>query len=307
MAEIKIGNQEIEVDSNAEQRVRNILSVDNIADYLNKYWTAEKLGKHKDMKKKHGDIIVKTLKTDPKSLFSKLHRTEFGIELGEKHSFANVLQETGLADDLTSDYVKYAMSITTTRPSIGKGEFLFASIYNNIGFADGAGDLVELKSGATIEVKGQYSIIGNGQNRAFKPLTDSVLYSIFKYLKIDDMSPQDLNTDFAQVLKKRIGDNDRALAKVFVALQNLNNEYVPLGEVAVRLYKEKKQFLRVVAAQHLLIYMNSQDIDYLLAHNNKKFAMFKQPNTLEEAYRIIDQFDIYGWKIGEYGVKVNLK
>lgn len=307
MAEIKVGNKDVEVDSNTEQRVKNILSVDNIAEYLNKYWTSEKLGKHKDMKAKHGEIILKTLKSSPESLFSKLEKSSLKLELNKPYSINNLLQVTGLSADLSSNYIDYAMKVTTTRPSIGKGEFLFASIFHNIGFANKSGDLVKLDDKSSIEVKGKYSILGNGQNNRYKPLTKGVLYSIFKYLNIDDMSPDNLSTDFAQVLKKRIGDNEKALAKVFVALQNINDEYEPLGKVCVRLYKDKKQFLRVVAATHLFIYMNTEDTDYLLAHNDKKFMLFKKPETLTQAYEIIEHFDVYNWNIGEYGIKVNLK
>lgn len=307
MAEIKIDNKNIEVDKNTEQRVKNILSIDSISDYLNKFWVNEKLGKHKDMKKKHGEIILKNLKSTPDSLFKKLNKNTLKIELNKPYSIGNILQMTGLSADLDDGYINDAMSVTTTRPSIGKGEFLFASLFKNIGFASKAGDLIDLTSKNSIEVKGRYSIIGNGQNSKFKPLTKSTLYSIFKYLKIEDMSPSNLDTDFAQVLKKRIGANEKALAKIFVALQNLSSEYEPLGSVAVRLYKEKKQFLRVVAAEHLFIYMSAEDIDFLLAHNDKKFMFFKKPETLTEAYDIIEHFDVYGWKLGEFGIKVNLK
>lgn len=307
MAEIKVGDKEIEVDKNTEQRVKNMLSVNDLADYLNKYWTEEKLGKHKDMKKKHGEIILRNLKSSPKSLFKHLNSNNVNLELNTSYSIANILKMTKLDNDLADNYIKDAMAVTTTRPSIGKGEFLFASLFKNIGFASKSGDLINLDNDSTIEVKGKYSVLGNGQNSKFKPLTKSVLYSILKYAKIEDMSPSDLDADYVQKLKKKIGGNEKVLAKVFVALQNLANEYPPLGAVCAKLYLEKKQFLKVVAASHLLTYMNTQGFDFLLAHNNKKFIIFKKPTSMSEAYSIIEHFDVYSWKIGEYGVKVNLK
>ena len=307
MAEIKVGDKKIEVDKNTEQRVKNMLSVDDLADYLNKYWTDEKLGKHKDMKKKHGEIILRSLKSSPESLFKRLNNSNVNLELNTPYSIANILKMTKLDNDLADSYIKDAMAVTTTRPSVGKGEFLFASLFKNIGFASKSGDLVNLDNDSLIEVKGKYSVLGNGQSNKFKPLTKSVIYSIMKYAKIEDMSPADLDSDYVQVLKKKLGGNEKVLAKVFVALENLSNEYQPLGDVCAKLYLEKKQFLRVVAASHLLTYMNTQGFDFLLAHNDRKFIIFKKPTSMSEAYSIIEHFDVYSWKIGEYGVKVNLK
>ena len=158
-----------------------------------------------------------------------------------------------------------------------------------------------------IECKGKRATLGNGQGEKFKSFTKSLMFSILKYLKINDISPEDLKTDYVQILKKRIGNNEKALTKVFIALQNLNDEYEPLGAQCLELYKEKKQFLRVIAACHLYTYMSVEKADYLLALNDKKFMMFIKPTNIQEAYSIIENFDIHGWSIGDFGVKVTLK
>lgn len=307
MAEVTVGNNSIVVDDGTEQRVKNYLAIEDIKQYLDEFWTEKKLGKHKNMKEKHGELLLKDLKVPPEEFFKDLKNSKFKLGNFGPSPIKNILINAKLNDDLQEKYISDCMKVTTTRPVIGKGEFLFASLFNNIGFTKKSGDLIDVETNETIECKGVNASFGNGQNNRYKPLTKSLIYSILKYLKIDDIAPDSLKTDYVQVLKKRIGDNDRALAKVFVALQNLEQEYEPLGEQCVKLYKDKKQFLRVVAASHIFTYMNIEKADYLLALNDRQFMMFERPNTLEEAYKIAEHFDINGWNVGEYGVKVTLK
>lgn len=299
-------NKEVK-NSDTDQRIKNYLAISDIKKYLDLYWTDKKLGKHKTMKEKHGEIILKDMKVTPEELFKSLNNNKFKLGNFGPSRIDEILKNSKLDDDLSEAYIKDSLAVTTTRPSIGKGEFLFASLFSNIGFSKESGDLIDLKTDEKIECKGKRATLGNGQGDKFKSFTKSLMFSILKYLKINDISPDDLKTDYVQILKKRIGSNDKALAKVFIALQNLSNEYVPLGEQCVKLYKEKKQFLGVIAASHLYTYMNVEEADYLLALNDKKFMMFIKPTNLQEAYSIIEHFDIHGWTIGDFGVKVTLK
>ncbi len=308
MPDIRIGDKTVKVDANTAQRVSNVVNGDSIREYLDEFWTDEKLGKHKDMKRKHGELILKNLKGDVKGLFGKLNTLDFHIKLGKTYKFKDLLERTGLDEYLSENYIKDALAVTTTRPAIGHGEFLLASIFSNIGFAKGSGDLVDLETHKAIEVKGSHSILGNGQNDRFKSLTKGLLQSVLQYANISDMDANsDLTADYVQELKKKIGPNEKALSRIFVALQNLNQEYDPLGKIAVELYKEKKHFLRIVAAEHLFAYMNIQSTDFILFHDDKRFSVFPCPNNLAGAYKIIDYLDVHGWNMGDFGIKVSLK
>lgn len=300
-------NKEEVSKSNTDQRIKNYLAISDIKKYLDVYWTDKKLGKHKTMKEKHGELILKNMKVTPDELFKSLKNNKFKLGNFGPSKIDGILKNSKLHDDLDETYIKDSLAVTTTRPSIGKGEFLFASLFGNIGFSTESGDLIDLKTDEKIECKGKRATLGNGQGEKFKSFTKSLMFSILKYLKINDISPEDLKTDYVQILKKRIGNNEKALTKVFIALQNLNDEYEPLGAQCLELYKEKKQFLRVIAACHLYTYMSVEKADYLLALNDKKFMMFIKPTNIQEAYSIIENFDIHGWSIGDFGVKVTLK
>lgn len=307
MAQIEIDNKTVEIDDKTKQVIKNDVSKDTITEYLNKFWTEKKLGKHSDMIEKHEQIVMKNLKIDAETFFKDLSKTTFKPGNVGPYNLYSILNKTSLEDDLHPEYIEDCLNVTTTRPAIGKGEFLFAASFANIGFAKDNGDLIDIKTGKSIECKGVNSVIGNGHSGQYKTMTKSLIYAITKMLDANDLSATYLNADFANEIKKRIGTNEKLMKKFFLITQNLENENEGIANACVKVYLEKKYLLKTMAAAHLYIYMNLEKADYLLAINGKKFQMFEKPTSVAAAYEIIEKFDISGWKEGDCGVKVTLK
>ena len=89
--------------------------------------------------------------------------------------------------------------------------------------------------------------------------------------------------------------------------QNTKKSYEEVADGAVKVYKEKKKLLRTVAAMHLYAYMHVENDDYLIATTSKYFRCFKCPNSIAEAYSILENFEVNDWRIGSSGISVSLK
>lgn len=307
MAQLEINDKKVNVDDDTVRAIANDVNEEKIEKYLAKFWTQKKLGKHHDMAKKHKEIVMNNLKIDAETFFKDLSKTTFTPGNIGPGNLYGILGKTALYDDLKPQYIDDCLDVTTTRPAIGKGEFLFAASFANIGFAENKGDLVDLKTGKTIECKGVGSVIGNGHNGQFKTMRKSVMKAIFDILGANDLSGTYITVDLANEIKKRIGTNQKLMKKFFMITQNLDDENEGIANQCVKVYLDKKYLLKTMAAAHLFIYMHVEECDYMLAVNGRKFMMFAKPNSVAEAYEIIENFDISGWKEGETGVKVTLK
>ena len=306
MPNLNLDGQNIEIDRETAQRVMNTAERPEIKKILDDFWTEEKLGRHSELKNDHGSILVKNLLVDPETFREDLMANR--INLGNMSScLESILSGTKLKGDLKPSYITDCLGVTTVRPAIGKGEFLFAASFSNLGFSKDTGDLIELGSKAKIEVKGISAQLGDGQNERFKPMRASVIRSIARMLGIDDIADFNLTTENAQKFKRGIGLNENSARRTFLFLQNIRNENEALARNAAKLYFEKKQLMKTVAAVHLFTYMKLEKDQYLLIVNDKKFAMFKAPDDLWEAYSIVEKLDIKPWREGEYGMKVTLR
>lgn len=306
MPNLNLDGQNIKIDKDTAQRVKNTAVRPEIKKILDEFWTDEKLGRHSELKDDHGSILVQDLIVDPETFREDLLSNR--LSLGNMSSgLEHILNGTKLKGDLKPSYISHCLDVTTTRPAIGKGEFLFAATFSNLGFSKATGDLIELGSNAKIEVKGISAQLGNGQNERFKPMRASVIRSIARMLGIDDIADFNLTTDNAQKFKRGIGLNENSARRTFLFLQNIRNENEALARNAAKLYFEKKQLMKTVAAVHLYTYMKLENDQYLLIVNDKKFAMFKAPDDIWEAYSIVEKLDIKPWREGEYGMKVTLR
>ena len=115
--------------------VSNEANSEEISKGLDKFWTEKKLGKHKDAKEKQKQLLMKYLTGNPANFFSALNESKFNVGNFGPSSISNILVDANLSKYIKKEYIKDALSITSARPAIGKGEFLFASLFNNIGFS----------------------------------------------------------------------------------------------------------------------------------------------------------------------------
>ena len=99
---------------------------------LNDFWTPQKYGKHKDIANQHGMLLLKHLKTSPEAFFEFLNKNTFKFQNISGISWNDFLTRSGLNGYLNDGYIEDALKITTARPAIGKGEFLFVSSFKNI-------------------------------------------------------------------------------------------------------------------------------------------------------------------------------
>lgn len=305
MQNLNLNGSQTRVDDETAQRIVNIVKKPKIVDFLNSYWTDEKLGKHPDLKDDHGDILSKTLIVDPDEF--KRDIDKHILKLGNMSGDLDDLIRGSIDGDLKQSYIPMSMAVTTSEPAIGKGEFLFASLFSNIGFSENAGDLIDLHTKSRIEVKGISAPLGNGKNQRFKQLSRNLMGTVARALEINDMSEWNLDEENANKIKKGIGLDKQRAARVFTYLQNINHENEGMARTATELYFEKKQLIRTVAAMHLLAYMTVEKDDYILIVNDKRFSMFKTPANLQEAYSIVEKLNIKPWRVGDYGIKVTLR
>jgi len=308
MPDINLNGKSLDLDQKTAQQIKNLASKPELVKLVNDYWTDKKLGKRTELKKDYLEILEKTLLIEPnlfrQDLFNnKLKLKNFSATIG------SILSNTKLNGDLRTSYLSMCLDVTTERPAIGKGEFLFAASFSNIGFSKDSGDLIDIDTNEKIEVKGISAVMGNAQNGKFRQMSAETMRTVFRLLGINDVAKQDyyLSESVAKKIKTAIGLDQNRAKQVFTYLQNLRSENESLARSAVQLYFDKKQLIRTVAAMHLYAYMKLERDNYLLILNDKSFSLFKAPDTLYDAYAILENLAVKPWHQGEYGIKVTLR
>lgn len=284
------------------------MNFNSLNTLLNSYWTKQKVGKHADMPNQHGLLLMKNLKTDPEDFFEKLKTTGFKFQEFDTIPWSEVLSRSGLADFLKPEYVDDALKITTTRPAIGKGEFLFVSCFNNIGFASGKGDLVDLGTNSKIEVKGVRSTI-SGDGDSYKMMNNSIITTAFAVYDTSDTLKY-FNRDCAKRLEEKIkeSNNDKVkLEELLKRLQNVKNESRAVARTFVSLYNENKPNLfSLVGAMQLYMYM--KEIEFLLMVNDIGFKCIKNDNNPETFVKLFDKqyIKLSSWETGARGMEMSI-
>lgn len=272
---------------------------------MRKFWTKEKLGKHTGLLSTIETIYKAYSKVSETDLFRKLNKSKFKLKNSDPVNWSSILIKSELDDCLDDKFIDAALDVNTTRPAIGKGEFLLVSLFKNIAFATGSGDLIDLETNDKIEMKGQNSKLSSGGSK-YKSMSKGIMFYIYKMFNLVP-SLDKFDLVFCQYIKTIIADNEDSMFKFFMLTQNTKKSYEEVADGAVKVYKEKKKLLRTVAAMHLYAYMHVENDDYLIATTSKYFRCFKCPNSIAEAYSILENFEVNDWRIGSSGISVSLK
>lgn len=272
---------------------------------MTEFWTSKKLGKHPHIAKQAELLYEHYAICSADKLFERLMQSTFEFGNYGPIAWKNILEEANLDDCLKQEYVDEALKVTTARPAIGKGEFLFVSLFKNVGFAKEKGDLIDVNTNEKIEVKGDYSTIGNGNSQKFFTLSQRRLNALCNMLHISTIHT--INATTCAEIKAAIGINFELAKKVLTILCNTTYTYLEVVEAALKYYQNSKHLLLTIAAMHLYCYMQLEDTDYLLAVNKDKFMCFDKPKSLYDAAEILKHFELHEWKVGESGIKVSLK
>lgn len=121
---------------------------------MNEFWTPKKIGKHPQVVKQAELLYSHYALCDAQKLLTRLKNSNFKFGNYGPCSWKEFLTKADLDDCLDEEYVTQALNVTTHQPAIGKGEFLFVSVFNNVGFAKSGGDLIDLNTNSLVEVKG---------------------------------------------------------------------------------------------------------------------------------------------------------
>lgn len=276
----------------------------NLNKCLIDYWTAKKCGKHTEIAKQHGMLLLKNLKVDPDDLFEQINENTFKFQTFPLIQWSDFLKRANLAEYLKPEYIKDALEVTTSRPAIGRGEFLFVSCFSNLGFANGKGDIIDLKTNRICEFKGIRSTL-SGDNKAFKQMNKSLIYSVFSLFETGGEYDH-FNRDCAAQLDNLLKDHPNILPKVLERLQNVSEPNMKVSRAFAELYKIKPDLFNVVGAMQLFIYMLVQNASYILLTNNEGFCCYEKPQTPQDAYRIVTELKLSSWQTGDYGMTIGI-
>lgn len=285
------------------------MDFNSLNKYLQAFWTDSKTGKHTDMANQHGMLLLKNLKTDPKDLFDVLSKNTFNFQEFDIIPWSDFLSRARLSDYLKPEYVEDALKVTTTRPAIGKGEFLLVSCFSNIGFAKNAGDLVDLNSNKKIEVKGIRATI-SADGKHYKLMNNSLITSVFSVYDSSDTIKY-FNRDCADRLEELVkqSNNDNKLVEVFKRLQNVDagQESESVAKKFVQIYKSTgTKLFNVIGAMQLYMYLSG--INYLMMVNQLGFKCFALDNNPMTYLNMIikNKIKISSWETGTRGMEISI-
>ena len=268
---------------------------------MNEFWTKEKLGKHPTVASNAETLYSKYAMCSADKLLKRLQESIFKFGEVGPIEFKNILMFANLDDCLKPEFVDEALKVTTARPAIGRGEFLLASLFANIGFAKHKGDLIDLRTKKMAELKGVSATI-NGEYT----LNDGRLGTIFRHFK---MTPPAMLSKHVFDSIQRFCADERNLRYILEAFRNTNEVKVSTIDSAVSNYtsrKEKNLYMTVVG-MHLYEYLKSEHASYLFALNDNEFRCFNAPRNVYQAVNILSHFTIDEWKVGETGFKITLE
>ena len=281
------------------------MSNENLNSYLNKFWNPKKCGKVEDLAEIHEGLLDKYLKVDPKDLFEQLAENTFTFK-PMKVSWNDFLRNANLAEYLAPEYTKAALNITGGRPAVGKGEFLFASCFSNIGFLKGRGDLYDMNTGATAEFKGIKSNL-SGYGNQYKPMNRDVILSIFGLFNTN-IEGNNFNRDMAKKLDECLRQQPKHLLDVLARLQNIHNPDMKVANEFKKLYEKKPHIFEIAGAQQLQLYMKQQRSWFMIFSNDNGFHCYAYPKTADAAYNIVthDGIKLSSWFQGETGFTIGI-
>lgn len=280
------------------------MDLNSLNALLPKFWTAEKCGKHEGLADQHGMLLMKNLLVKPEDLFEQLAKNTFTFQNFSKISWVDFLRRANLAEYLKPEYINDALNVTTARPAIGKGEFLFASCFANIGFSSGKGDLVDMRNNTLIEFKGIRSTL-SGDGKEYKQMNRSLMYSVFSQFNTSTQFDH-FNRDCGKDLDELLKHSPDKIETVLKILQNLSNENTKIANMFGKLYRLKGNIFNTVGAMQLYTYMNLQKSSYLLMTNDQGFCCFQKPEQPIDAYNIVTNVKLSSWETGNRGMTIGI-
>lgn len=275
-----------------------------LREELKKYWTPKRYGKHEELPNQHGMLLLKNLKVDPKDLFEQIYENRFDFQSFSKIMWTDFLKRAKLAEYLRPEYLKDALNVTSSRPAIGKGEFLLVSCFSNLGFAPTKGDIVDFNTGKLCEIKGARATL-SGDNKAFCQMNKSIMFSVYSLFNTGAHFDH-FNRECAKELDELLKTNPKLVVKVLELLQNIRPVSASLAEDFAELYNIKPDLFVTVGAMQLYTYMSMQNADFLIMVDNEGFCCFERPKTAIESQRIISSINLSSWQTGDYGMTVSI-
>ena len=280
------------------------MDLNSLNELLPKFWTKQKCGKHEGLDNQHGMLLMKHLLVNPKDFFEQLKINIFTFQNFSKIAWSDFLKRANLSEYLKPEYLNDALNITTARPAIGKGEFLFVSCFSNIGFSTGKGDLIDLRNNILVEFKGIRSTV-SGDGKQYKQMNRSLMYSVFSQFDTSCQTDH-FNRDCAEELDELLKQHPNKTVKVLTLLQNITNENTKIAEEFASLYKLKGNIFNIVGAMQLYTYLRLQKATYLLMTNEQGFCCFECPKQPIDAYNIITNIKLSSWETGNRGMTIGI-
>lgn len=282
------------------------MDLNSLNNLLPKFWTKQKCGKHEGLANQHGMLLLKDLLVKPEDLFEQLNKNTFKFQSFSKIPWSDFLTRANLSEYLKPNYITDALNVTTARPAIGKGEFLFASCFSNIGFSSDKGDLIDIQTNSRIEVKGIRSTL-SGDGKLYKQMNKDIIYSVFSLFNTSTQYGH-FNRDCAEELDTLIKQQPNKVRNVLLILQNLDHthENANIASMFANLYKIKPNIFDVVGAMQLYTYMKLQKADFLLMTNDSGFCCFTRPEQPIDAYNIVTSIKLSSWETGNRGMTIGI-
>ena len=283
------------------------MELENLKKYLEMFWTPEKCGKAGEPSEfidQHDMILTKTLLVKPEYLLEQLNENTFNFQNFELIPWSDFLKRAKLAEYLQPDYIKYALEVTTGRPAIGRGEFLFVSCFSNLGFSKGRGDIVDMKSGKKCEFKGMRSTL-SGDGKEYRQMNKSLIYSVFSLFNTG-AEYDHFNRECAASVDDLLSEHPELLPKVLARLQNVYEPDMAFVREFGELYDLKKDLFNVVGAMQMCLYMKMQGASSIMFTNDEGFRCFEYPESAAEAYNIVKGLKLSSWMTGDYGMTIGM-
>ncbi len=179
------------------------------------------------------------------------------------------------------------------------------------------GDLIDINTNKTIEVKGQNGHLCS--SKEFMPLSQSKINVLVNKFKIDSNHTSinsKLCLELLSYLKGSI-EKEKDIIYIGLVLQNLKEESRNLSKAFFELVsktvkmkydiQESINLYYCIIAMHLYCYCKLRNINWFIATTNSGFRIFKTPNNLIESYNMLRNFKLTTWPINTNSASIILK
>lgn len=213
--------------------------------------------------------------------------------------------------------------IKTTQPVEGPGENFLWTIFSNLDFAQGKGDLVDTLNNYKIEVKADSGSLGsNTSGRDWSATTSKALCEILSpYISEPErnylMDASCFGPKTASCIETAMKCDlpDSVIEKICLTVSNYND--VPQYDIKsfidlIKQKKDQKSITKLVIAMHMKLYATDENFDKLFIFNgdaerniNKLVVM----TAKQDMHLLLDEIEKYnicqkGWGAGKKGIRI---